>query len=55
MSSIDVADERLLELVDEEAEIEQLGGGFRFTEGPIWVADGGYLLFSDLGVKRCNQ
>ncbi|WP_433200534.1 SMP-30/gluconolactonase/LRE family protein [Dactylosporangium sp. CS-047395] len=23
-------------------------GGFAFTEGPVWVADPGYLLFSDL-------
>ena len=27
--------------------IEKLAGGFQFTEGPIWVRDGGYLLFSD--------
>ena len=27
--------------------IEKLAGGFMFTEGPVWVQDGGYLLFSD--------
>jgi gluconolactonase len=27
--------------------IEKLAGGFLFTEGPIWVRDGSYLLFSD--------
>jgi len=27
--------------------IFKLAEGFRFTEGPIWVKDGGYLLFSD--------
>jgi gluconolactonase len=27
--------------------IEKLAGGFLFTEGPVWVSDGGYLLFSD--------
>ncbi|MBK8004953.1 MAG: SMP-30/gluconolactonase/LRE family protein [Gemmatimonadetes bacterium] len=27
--------------------LEKLAGGFEFTEGPVWVADGGYLLFSD--------
>jgi gluconolactonase len=36
-----------LELVDEDAELEQLGTGFTFTEGPIWNPDG-YLLFSDM-------
>jgi gluconolactonase len=29
--------------------IERFGGGFAFTEGPVWVTkDGGYLLFSDI-------
>ncbi|MGH9701775.1 MAG: SMP-30/gluconolactonase/LRE family protein [Candidatus Acidiferrales bacterium] len=27
--------------------IEKLAGGFLFTEGPVWVREGGYLLFSD--------
>lgn len=27
--------------------IEKLADGFQFTEGPVWVRDGGYLLFSD--------
>jgi gluconolactonase len=37
----------MLELVDEEAELERLGTGFTFTEGPIWIPEG-YLLFSDM-------
>jgi gluconolactonase len=37
----------LLELVDEDAELERLGTGFTFTEGPLWQPDG-YLLFSDM-------
>jgi gluconolactonase len=36
-----------LELVDEDVELERLGTGFTFTEGPIWNP-GGYLLFSDM-------
>jgi gluconolactonase len=36
-----------LELIDEDAEVEQLGTGFTFTEGPLWHPDG-YLLFSDM-------
>jgi gluconolactonase len=34
-------------LVTPDTKIEKLAGGFMFTEGPIWVRDGGYLLFSD--------
>ena len=36
-----------LELIDEDAELEQLGTGFTFTEGPLWNPDG-FLLFSDM-------
>jgi len=33
-------------IVTADARLEKLAGGFLFTEGPVWVADG-YLLFSD--------
>jgi gluconolactonase len=36
-----------LELVDEDVELERLGTGFTFTEGPLWNPDG-FLLFSDM-------
>ncbi|SBV32360.1 Galactose mutarotase family enzyme (fragment) [uncultured Sphingopyxis sp.] len=36
------------ELIDPAARIEKLADGFGFTEGPVWVATGGYLLFSDV-------
>jgi len=34
-------------IVPPGARIEKLAGGFTFVEGPVWVRDGGYLLFSD--------
>ena len=37
----------MLELIAEDAEVERLGTGFVFTEGPLWHPDG-YLLFSDM-------
>jgi gluconolactonase len=46
--AVDVQSEKLRDLVDEGVEVEQLGSGFTFTEGPIWVAAGEYLLFSDM-------
>ena len=45
--AVDVRSEKLAELVDESVEIEQLGSGFTFTEGPIWNPEG-FLLFSDM-------
>ena len=47
-----VHSEKVLALVDEDAELEQIATGFTFTEGPIWMADGS-LHFSDMpGDKR---
>jgi gluconolactonase len=40
--------EQLHELIDANAEVEQIGTGFTFTEGPIWNPAGRYLLFSDM-------
>ncbi len=34
-------------VVPRNARLEKLAGGFEFLEGPVWVRDGGYLLFSD--------
>lgn len=43
-----VKSDALRELVDTDAEVERLGTGFTFTEGPIWNAEGEFLLFSDM-------
>src|SRR5580765_5475233 len=45
--AVAVHSEKLRELIDENAEVEQVATGFTFTEGPIWHPDG-YLLFSDM-------
>jgi gluconolactonase len=34
-------------IVPPNAKLYKLAEGFQFTEGPVWVRDGGYLLFSD--------
>jgi gluconolactonase len=50
--TVSVHSEKLRELVDEDAEVEQIATGFTFTEGPIWMPDGS-LHFSDMpGDKR---
>ena len=46
--SIEVIDESLKELINTEAGIEVLAGGFKWTEGPEWIEDGQYLLFCDI-------
>ena len=46
--AVDVKSDKLYELVDRGAEVEQLATGFTFTEGPIWNKQGRFLLFSDM-------
>ncbi len=40
-------DSRLDAIVPANPKLFKLAEGFKFTEGPIWVRDGNYLLFSD--------
>ena len=35
-------------LLAADARVEVLGSGMAWSEGPVWVKDGGYLLFSDI-------
>jgi gluconolactonase len=35
-------------LIPKDAKIEVLASGFEWSEGPVWIKDGGYLLFSDI-------
>jgi len=42
-------DPAINEIIPESYKIEKLHGGFQFTEGPVWINQGGgYLLFSDI-------
>ncbi len=42
-------------IVPADYHIEKLADGFAFTEGPVWVRDGSYLLFSDLRSNRIHR
>ena len=41
-------DPSLDKLISPDAKIEVLSSGYQWSEGPVWVKDGGYLLFSDV-------
>ena len=41
-------DARLDKILPKDSRIEVLTSGFEWAEGPVWVKDGGYLLFSDI-------
>src|SRR5438132_9988843 len=48
LGTIERADARLDRLVPRDATIEKLAEGFDWAEGPVWVREGNYLLFSDV-------
>jgi gluconolactonase len=48
IGKINRLDPRVDRLVPKDAAIEVVAGGFDWSEGPVWVREGGYLLFSDI-------
>jgi gluconolactonase len=47
-TGIERLDSALDRLIAADAELEILAEGYEWSEGPVWVQDGGYLLFSDV-------
>lgn len=41
-------DPQLDQIISKDAEIEVLATGFEWTEGPVWIKDSSYLLFSEI-------
>ncbi|MDW3652907.1 MAG: SMP-30/gluconolactonase/LRE family protein [Bacteroidia bacterium] len=55
IGQIDRIDAAINELIPEDAEIEVLAEGFDWTEGPLWVEDGEYVLFSDIPPNNIHK
>ena len=53
--AIQVRDRRMRDVVDEGETLEQLAGGFGFTEGPIWHPLDEHLTFSDIPGNRLHR
>ncbi len=49
---IDILDESARALLNPDTPVETLASGFEWTEGPLWIEDGQYLLFSDIPNNR---
>lgn len=47
-TKIERLDPALDKLIAPDAKVEILGEGYAWSEGPVWVKSGGYLLFSDI-------
>ena len=52
IGSVQVLYETLTSLVAPDAQLEVLAEGFDWSEGPVWVSNGGFLLFSDVPTNR---
>lgn len=48
----DYVDRRFYDLTVPTADVERLYDGCRWAEGPVWFADGGYLVWSDIPNRR---
>ena len=48
-------DPELDALIDVAAPIEPIATGYRWTEGPVWITQGGYLLFSDVPANAVHR
>ena len=48
IGTVERHDDRLDRIIAPTARMERLADGFDWSEGPVWVRDGGYLLFSDV-------
>jgi gluconolactonase len=42
-------------LIPRDAAVERIAEGFTWSEGPVWVRDGGYLLFSDVPENKMHR
>jgi gluconolactonase len=52
MDGFDILDARFASMFLPNAPLEKLADGFRWLEGPVWFADHGLLLFSDIPNDR---
>ncbi len=52
MDGFEIIDSRFKHFLLDNASLEELAGGFRWTEGPVWMGDAACLLFQDLPNDR---
>ena len=53
--SVERLDPALDALIDAKATVERLATGFEWSEGPVWLADQGELVFSDVPQNRAYR
>lgn len=51
-TEMQILDEAFYETFSEALRAEKILDGFTWLDGPLWIEDGGYLLFSDIGKNQ---
>lgn len=54
-ADVERLDPELDELIDQNAELEVLADGFDWSEGPIWIRDGEFLVFNDIPSNKAYR
>ncbi|WP_310683426.1 SMP-30/gluconolactonase/LRE family protein [Aliifodinibius sp. S!AR15-10] len=52
---VEVLDEEVTNLIDPSATLEVLGEGYKWSEGPVWVEEHQFLLFSDVQTNTIHK
>ena len=52
IGSIDRLDEEINQVIPENEVIEVIAEGFDWSEGPLWISQGNFLIFSDIPPNR---
>ncbi len=47
-AKIERLDKSVDQLIPKDAKLEKVAEGYTWTEGPVWIPSGGYLLFADI-------
>lgn len=55
IGKIEQVDPAFAELIDTSEKIEVLKGGFKWSEGPVWIKSEGHLLFSDVPMNKIHK
>lgn len=53
--ALEMNDPKLFSLIAPASPIEKLASGFDWSEGPVWIKDGGFLVFSDVPSNTVYQ
>ncbi|MEX0314530.1 MAG: SMP-30/gluconolactonase/LRE family protein, partial [Allomuricauda sp.] len=52
---VEILDNEALKIIDADAKMEILGEGYIWSEGPVWIEDGQFLLFSDIPNNKIHK